>query len=64
MDAAKKKPSLGAVVVEIGSAKKPAKDDDDAYAAAVDELAEVMGVSEEKLDAFREAFQAAVMSCK
>lgn len=57
----KKKPSLGEVTAKAGkgSSSEPV---DDSYSAAVDELAEVLGVSD--VDAFRAAFEAAVMSCK
>lgn len=59
-----KKPGL-ALAVMVGAKKGAAEpDDDDSYGAAVDELADVMGVAEDKRDAFREAFEAAVMSCK
>jgi len=55
-----KKPSLGE------DAAKPSDgssgDDDGAYSASVDELAEILGVSD--VEAFRSAFEAAVMSCK
>lgn len=64
--AAKKKPGLSLVIAMGG--KKPASeaepDGDEAYGAAVDELADVLGVSDDKRDAFREAFEAAVMSAK
>jgi len=65
--AEKKKPSLA---VLIGMGKGPADDkesqseDMDEYSASTDELADVLGIPEEKRDAFRDAFQAAVMSCK
>ncbi len=64
METAKKKPALAAVPA-IGKPKaKPAAVDDGAYSASVDELADVLGVSDDKRDSFREAFEAAVMSCK
>ena len=62
-DAAKKKPGL-ALVVAVGKGKPKAEPDGDEYSAAVGELADVLGVPEDKLEAFTEAFEAAVMSCK
>ena len=59
----KKKPGL-ALAVMVGAKKGAAKPEGDSYGAAVDELADVLGVSDDKRDAFREAFEAAVMSCK
>lgn len=60
MKAPGKKPSLGEVAVKSDPLEPDG--DDDTYGAAVDELAEVVGVAD--VDAFREAFKAAVMSCK
>lgn len=61
---AKKKPGL-ALAVMVGAKKgADAPKEDDSYGASVDELADVLGVSDDKRDAFREAFEAAVMSCK
>lgn len=57
-----KKPSL-AMVLGGGDPVEP-DDDDEGYSAAVDEVADLLGVSAEKKDAFKSAFQAAVMSCK
>lgn len=59
--ASAKKPSLGEV------AAKPMEEEeeeaeDESYSAAVDELAEILGVAD--VDSFREAFKAACMSCK
>lgn len=56
------KPSLADVALD----EEPDTDDidGDAYSAATDELADVLGVSADKRDAFRAAFEAAVMSCK
>lgn len=59
---ASKKPSLGEVAVLAGGDDPDA--DDGSYDAAVDEFLELIGVSEDKLDSAREAFKAAVMSCK
>lgn len=58
-----KKPSLGEVAVDVSDVDDT---DDEAgeYDAAVDEVADLLGVSEDKLEAFRDAFKAAVMSCK
>lgn len=56
-----KKPSLGEVAAKPREGSS-GESDDDAYSAAVDELAEVLGVSD--VEAFRAAFEAAVMSCK
>lgn len=65
MGAAKKAPSLAVVISEAKASKKDdVEADDGAYSAAVDELAEHLGVSEEKYADFAEAFRAAVMSCK
>lgn len=61
--AAGKKPSLGEVAANSGPLDPAEPDADDAYGAAVDEFLELVGVSEDKLDAAREAFRAAVMSC-
>lgn len=58
-----KKPSLAAVVVKSGG-PSPKEDDDDSYDASVGELADVLGVGPDQYDAFKAAFQAAVMSCK
>ncbi len=60
---AKKKASL-ALVVGVGKPKAEKEEPDESYSASVDELADVLGVAENKRDAFREAFEAAVMSCK
>lgn len=58
----KKPPSLADVALD---AEPDTEDvDGDAYTAAVDELADVMGIGEDKRDAFRSAFEAAVMSVK
>lgn len=58
----KKKPSL-ALVVSAGKGKPVAEEEpDESYSAAVDELAEILGVSD--VEGFRSAFEAAVMSCK
>lgn len=61
----KKKPGL-ALAVMVGAKKGPATkaEDDDDYSASTDELADVLGIPEAKRAAFREAFEAAVMSCK
>jgi hypothetical protein len=57
-----KKPKL-ALVASVG--KKAAEDDDeDDDSAALDELADVLGVAEGKREAFKAAFEAAVMCCK
>lgn len=60
---AAKKPSL-AMVIGLGKGKAEPDDDDEDYDAAVGELADVLGVPEDKVDAFKSAFQAAVMSCR
>jgi hypothetical protein len=56
------KPSLA----DVALMTEPDADDQDgdAYAASVDELADVLGVSADKRDAFRSAFEAACMACK
>lgn len=58
---AKKKPGL-ALVVGLGK-PKPEEESSEEYSAAVEELADVLGVAEEQRGAFRDAFEAAVMSC-
>lgn len=61
-----KKPAL-ALVVSAGKSKgdeAPASKDMDEYGASLDELAEVLGVADDKRGDFSEAFKAAVMSCK
>jgi hypothetical protein len=60
---AKKKPGL-ALVVSAGAKKGPSEPADDDYDAVVDELADTLGVRDDNRDAFKEAFRAAVMSCK
>jgi hypothetical protein len=63
--AAAKKPGLALVIAAGGKPKgEAAPESDDSYGAAVDELADVLGVPDDKLDAFREAFEAACMACK
>lgn len=62
----KKKPSLGEVTASPMD-DLPEEDDeadDGSYGAAVDELAEVLNVPDDKLEAFSAAFKAAAMSCK
>ncbi len=62
-DAAKKKPGL-ALVIGVGKGK-PAKaepDGDESYDAAIDELFDA--VKSGNKQAFRDASEAAVMSCK
>jgi hypothetical protein len=63
MDPAKKKPSL-ALVVSTGKGKPASKSDGDSYGAAVDELADVLGVADDKMEDFKAAFEAAVRTCK
>lgn len=60
--AAAKKASLA----DVAMMNEPDTDDvdGDAYTAATDELADVLGVPAERRDAFRSAFEAACMSCK
>lgn len=62
--ASAKKPPLSAVVAGMGKSTEPSAPpaEDETYSAAVDELADILGVSD--VDAFRSAFEAAVMSCK
>jgi hypothetical protein len=60
-DAAKKKPGL-ALAVMVGAKKGEKPADDDSYGAAVDELFDAIKSGDK--DAFRDAFEAAVMSCK
>jgi hypothetical protein len=55
-----KKPSLGEVVAKPSEGLS--EESDGAYSAAVEELAEILGVAD--VEAFRSAFEAAVMSCK
>lgn len=64
MKAPGKKPSLGEVTASPMEGLSGDSDEDDSYGAAVDELAEVIGVPEDKLPAFAAAFKAAAMSCK
>ena len=65
MEAAKKKPGL-ALVVSMGKAKGEGESEGsgEEYGAAVDELADVLGVAEDQREAFASAFEAAIMSCK
>jgi hypothetical protein len=65
METAKKKPGL-ALVVSVGKGKPEPKKSEasDEYSAAVDELAEVIGVADDKMADFKAAFEAAVMACK
>ncbi|AKU97004.1 hypothetical protein AKJ09_03668 [Labilithrix luteola] len=66
-----KKPGL-ALVIGVGKDKGRSKEDDDSepdmddedYQASIEELADVLDISDDKREAFRDAFQAAVMSCK
>jgi hypothetical protein len=60
-----KKPSLGDVI-GLGDVDEDEDmgEEDGSYSAAVSELAEVLGVGDDQMDAFKTAFQAAVMSCK
>lgn len=60
----KKKPSLAEVTAKLPVADEDEDGDMDGYAASVDELADVLGVADDKRDTFRSAFEAAVMSCK
>lgn len=60
--ASAKMPALGEISAKLSDPNTDPGTDDDTYGAAVDELAEVVGVAD--VDAFREAFKAAVMSCK
>jgi hypothetical protein len=62
----KKKPSLS-MVVGIGKPtedKESPEEDAGEYDASVDELADVLDVPDAKRDAFRDALQAAIMSCR
>lgn len=64
--ASAKKPSLADVAADSAPPSDPMLSDDDTsdYDAAVDELAEDLGVSDEKLANFRASFKAAVLSVK
>lgn len=60
----KKKPGL-ALAVMVGAKKgapAAASDEDDSYGTAVDELFDALKAGDK--EAFRDAFEAAVMSCK
>jgi len=63
-----KKPSL-AVIIASGKGKK-SDDDDEEYdeggdfAAAADELADSLGVDEDKRESFRESLEACIRICK
>lgn len=57
-----KAPKLAIVVGE--GKERDSKPEMDDYDASLDELAAVLGVPETKREQFREAFEAAVMSCK
>ena len=59
--ASAKKPAL-ALVVSAG--KDDSSKDLDDYGASLDELADVLGVADDKREDFAEAFKAACMSCK
>lgn len=61
--AAAKKPGLALV---IGTSKGEPDGDEDTgeYSAVVDELADAIGVHDDKKADFAEAFKAAVMACK
>lgn len=59
-----KKPSLAVI---IASGKKRPDDEDEGdgdFAAASDELANIVGVGEEERDAFRDALEACIRACK
>ncbi len=62
---AKKKPAL-ALVISAGKGKEHDEDDEDSgeYSAVVGELAELLGVEEDKREEFETAFHAAVAACK
>lgn len=62
--ASAKKPSLADVALEESGDEEEAPESGDDYGVAVDELAEVLGVTDDKMQAFRDAFQAACMSCR
>lgn len=57
----KKKPSLALVV---GKGKADEEPEEDGDGAMLDELADVLGVADDKRSDFAEAFRAAVSSCK
>lgn len=65
--ASSKKPSL-ALVVGKGKADDdeapPSSKEMDDYGASLDELADVLGVADDKREDFADAFKAACMSCK
>lgn len=63
MAASEKKPGL-AVVISAGKSKVDEGDEDESYGASLDELADILGVSDDQREAFSDAFKAAVMSCK
>lgn len=63
MASMKKKPSLADAMAESVDATPDSEGSGD-YDAASDELADVLGVPDDKRDAFREALEAAVMSCR
>lgn len=64
--ASTKKPSLAEVSADAAPPSDPMLSDDDTsdYDAAVDELAEDLGVGDDKLENFRASFKAAVLSVK
>lgn len=55
-----------ASLADVAMMTEPDEDDldGDAYTASVDELADVLGIGADKRDAFRAAFEAAVMAVK
>jgi len=62
-----KKPALS-LVIGMGKGKGEDADEGDdeggEYSAIVDELADVLGVADDKKQDFADAFKAAVMHCK
>jgi len=58
------KPSLADVALDDDMAPDSTPSVGDDYGASVAELAELLGVPADKVDAFSTAFQAAVMTCK
>lgn len=64
-----KKPALS-LVIGMGKSKGHDEDDEESddeggeYSAIVDELADVLGVADDKKQDFADAFKAAVMHCK
>jgi hypothetical protein len=62
------KPSLADVSIDAmdpdADADVDAGPETEGYEAAVSELADVLGIPDDKMGAFRDAFEAAVMNCR